>query len=91
MKPYLAILIDSFWEAVTSRVLWALLIGWSLLLVGLAPFGYVSESSYQLSRGDLRNRLGLNQKLAKGLTPQGSAAQRAISAHLDDNFKKQLE
>lgn len=91
MKPYFAILIDSFWEAVTSKVLWALLIGWSVLLGGLAPFGYITESSYQLTRGDVRNRLGLAQKLAKGLTPQGSPTQKAISNRLGEGLKKQLE
>lgn len=91
MKPYLAILIDSFWEAVTSKVLWALLIGWSILLAGLAPFGYVIERSYELPRGDVRNRLGLAQKMAKGLTPQGTATQKAISQRLGPEVKKRLE
>ena len=91
MKPYLAILIDSFWEAVTSKVLWALLIGWSILLAGLAPFGYVVESSYEIPRGDVRNRLGLAQKLAKGLTNQGTPTQKRISERLGADLKKQLE
>lgn len=90
MKPYLAILIDSFWEAVTSKVLWALLIGWSLLLASLAPFGYITESTYQLTRGDIRNRLGLAQKMANGLSSEGTPAQRAISEHLSPSFKKKL-
>ncbi len=90
MKPYLAILIDSFWEAVTSKVLWALLIGWSLLLAGLAPFGYIVERGYELSNGDVRNPLGLAQKMARGLTPDGTPQQQAISAHLSDSMKKRL-
>ena len=91
MKPYLAILIDSYWETVTSKVLWALLIGWSLLLAGLAPFGYITESSYRIARGDVNNRVGLAQKLAKGLTPQGTPTQKAISKHLSPGLKKQLD
>lgn len=91
MKPYLAILIDSFWEAVTSKVLWALLIGWSILLAGLAPFGYVIESSYELPRGDVRNQLGLAQKMAKGLTSQGTATQKAISERLSPEIKSRFE
>lgn len=90
MKPYLAILIDSYWETVTSKVLWALLIGWSLLLAGLAPFGYITESSYRIARGDVYNRVGLAQKLAKGLSPQGSPSQKAISNKLSPGLQKQL-
>ena len=91
MKPYLAILIDSYWETVTSKVLWALLIGWTFLLAGLAPFGYITESSYRMARGDVYNRIGLAQKLARGLTPQGTPTQKAISKHLSPRLKKQLE
>ncbi len=55
MKPYFAILIDSFWEAVANRVLWVLLIGWTLVLAGLAPFGYVTERSFKLVSSDIDN------------------------------------
>lgn len=91
MKPYLAILIDSFWETVTSKVLWALLVGWTVLLASLAPFGYITESSYRIARGDVINRIGLAQKMAKGLTRQGTPAQKAISKHLSAGLKKQLQ
>ncbi len=64
---------------------------WTLLLAGLAPFGYVTEVGYQLSRGDIINSLGLAQKLAKGLTATGSERQKAISARLSDSFKKELK
>lgn len=90
MKPYLAIMIDSFWEAVTNKILWGLLVCWTLLLGGLAPFGYVTEVGYRLSRGDLIYPPGLAQKLAKGLTPQASDKQKAISEKLGEAFKKQL-
>lgn len=90
MKPYLAILIDSFWEAVTNKILWGLILCWSLLLGGLAPFGYVTEVGYQITRGDIKYAPGLAQKLAKGLTPDGTDKQKAISSRLSEAFKKQL-
>ncbi len=91
MKPYYAIMVDSFWEAVTNKILWGLLVCWTLLLGGLAPFGYVTEVGFQLSRPDLINTLGIAQKLAKGLTPQASEKQKAISSRLSEKFRKQLE
>ncbi len=90
MKPYLAIMIDSFWEAVTNKILWGLLVCWSLLLAGLAPFGFVSEVGYRFTRGDLYSGIGLAQKLAKGLTPTASERQKAISSRLSEPLKKQL-
>ena len=40
MRPYLAIIKDSFREARASRVLWVLLLLVTFMLIGLAPFGY---------------------------------------------------
>src|SRR5258708_7444053 len=39
MRPYFAVLKDSFREAFASRVLWVLLILTTLLLLALAPLG----------------------------------------------------
>lgn len=91
MKPYIAILIDSFWEAVGNKVLWALLIGWSLLLLALAPFGYVSERSFQLSSADIANRTQLIEKLARGAKRRGPQSIQAVAKRLDADFLEQLE
>ncbi len=91
MKPYLAILIDSFWEAVGNRVLWALLIGWSLLLLGLAPFGYISQRSYQLSNNDIDDRQQLIELLAKGARGEGKPAAVAVASRLDAPFVERLQ
>ena len=40
MRPYLAIIADSFREALASRVLWILLILITLLLAALVPLSY---------------------------------------------------
>ncbi|MFN3190324.1 MAG: ABC transporter permease [Aureliella sp.] len=90
MKPYIGILIDSFWEAVNNKVLWALLIGWSILLVCLAPFGYVSERSFQLSSNDIGQRTQLIKKLAKGIDGQGSESIQAFATALDDEFASKI-
>lgn len=48
MKPYLAVLYDSFVESVRSRVLWMLLLAWTLLLAALFPLTITSTESYKL-------------------------------------------
>lgn len=90
MKPYIAILIDSFWEAVGNRVLWALLLGWSVVLLGLAPFGYITERSYRLSSSDIDNRGQLISRLAKGTRGEGRAAIVAVAKLLDKSFAQRL-
>ncbi len=90
MKPYIAILIDSFWEAVSNRVLWALLIGWSTVLIALAPFGYISEHSYRLSSSDIDSREQLIGNLAKGTQGNGRAAVVAVAKLLNDEFAERL-
>lgn len=91
MKPYIGILIDSFWEAVGNKVLWALLIGWSLILLALAPFGYVSERSFQLSSTDIDNRTRLIEKLAKAAKGQGPKAAQAVASQLDEEFLAEIK
>ncbi len=91
MKPYLAILIDSFWEAIGNRILWALLLGWSLILMGLAPFGYVSERSFKLSSVDIDNRSQLVSNLAKGANGEGNRSVQAIASRMDADFIAQLK
>lgn len=74
MKPYFAILVDSFWEAISNRVLWALLIGWSLILLAIAPFGYVSEVSYKLQNSDISDQSRALERLsdaARGRETEG--------------------
>lgn len=90
MKPYIAILIDSFWEAVGNKVLWALLLGWSLILLGLAPFGYVSERSFQLSSADIDNRSQLLEKLSTAARGQGPGMAQAVVRTLDPAFQNRL-
>ncbi|MCA9133453.1 MAG: ABC transporter permease, partial [Planctomycetales bacterium] len=90
MKPYLAILIDSFWETVGNKVLWALLLGWSLLLLGLAPFGFISERNFLLSSADITDRGRLVESLAKATQGKGSLAVQAVASHLDEKFRQRL-
>ena len=90
MKPYLGILIDSFWEAVGNKVLWALLLGWSVILGALAPFGYVTEKSFQMSSADISNRSILLEKIAEGVEGKANPSITAVTDKLGDEFKEKI-
>jgi ABC-type transport system involved in multi-copper enzyme maturation permease subunit len=68
MKPYLAIIRDSFHAALSSRVLWIAFVAIWLVLAALAPFGYQEDLTTDF-RGarDLANRSRLRGLLAQGL------------------------
>ncbi len=59
MKPYLAIIADSFREALASRVLWILLVLITLVLVALLPLGYRAEQMTEFRPGDFLDARGL--------------------------------
>lgn len=43
MRPYLAIIIDSFREALASRMLWILFILTTLLLAAISPLSMIEK------------------------------------------------
>ncbi len=55
MRPYLAVLKDSFREAMASRVLWFALAAIALVLLALAPFSLAKTSATQLRTRELRD------------------------------------
>jgi hypothetical protein len=50
MRPYFAVLYDSFLESVKSKVLWILLGAWTLVLAGLFPLSLTSGESYKIAQ-----------------------------------------
>lgn len=55
MRAYVAVLKDSFREALASRVLWIAIIGIILVLAGLAPFGISTDKAIELRRREMVN------------------------------------
>ncbi len=86
MKPYIGILIDSFWEAVSSKVLWALLALSTLILLALAPFGLTTERSFNSTE-----KTRLLEKLARGLEGKGSAGVQAVANKLDAKIQERIK
>jgi ABC-type transport system involved in multi-copper enzyme maturation permease subunit len=71
MRPYLAVIRDSFHEALASRVLWILLAGITIVLVLLVPLGIKSQAGSYLSDEDFLDR----DKLAERVVAEGKAGQ----------------
>src|SRR5688572_9826953 len=94
MRPYLAILRDSFREALASRVLWILLILTSLFLIALMPLGIAEQAGSLLVDGDLRQGAELAKKLARAAdTSQPSAGKHVygqLNSSLRDAIRKQM-
>lgn len=84
MKPYIAVLIDSFNEAVASRVLWILLAAWTLILAGIAPFGYVEEQTFDVVNNDLKDVNLLFKQIEQAREGKGSDAQRRVAERLSN-------
>ena len=66
MRPYLAIIRDSFHAALSSRVLWIAFVAIWVVLASLAPIGYQEDLTAEF-RGarDLENRSRLQALLAQ--------------------------
>ncbi len=63
MRAYIAVLKDSFREAMASRILWIALIGIFLLLLALAPFGLLYDRSIRLRQNELVNADGFAEAI----------------------------
>ena len=94
MKPYLAIIRDSFHAALASRVLWIAFVAIWLVLAALAPFGYQEDLTTDF-RGarDLENRSRLRGLLAQGLTDPELAdtAVGRLAAAMPENIAEELK
>ena len=90
MRAYLAILKDSFREAVASRVLLIALAGIVVVLLLLAPFGLSTDKSTELRRSELRQPDRLLTKLVNGgeeeMTPPAH-----LWTLLNDTQQEQIE
>ena len=89
MRPYLAVIRDSFREALATRVLWIVLILISLFLALVAPFGYHKTISVAIQWEDLRDPTALVKHLVehrdKPDTPAGH-----FWSKLPERFQKEL-
>ncbi len=90
MRPYLAIIKDSFREATASRVLWVLLGVITIILLLIAPLGVRAKLTTGFSGGDIRDPQQFVAKLrAQAVLPIDSPAKR-IWSQWDEERQKTL-
>jgi len=90
MKAYLAVVKDSFREALASRVLWILLVLTTLGLAAVSPIGLSEKPTTQLRRNSILNLPGLISKIRmQGLAGEASPGQQ-IWSRWDDALKTRL-
>lgn len=90
MRPYLAVIRDSFREAFATRVLWIMLILIGVLLGLLAPLGFERALSVSLQFNDFRNPQAFIKELRDS---EGSPDTPAgyVWSRLSDGFKREVE
>ncbi|MCA9124339.1 MAG: ABC transporter permease subunit [Planctomycetaceae bacterium] len=90
MNKYLAIIKDSFREALASRVLWLLLVLITLLLLVIAPLGYHQVVTWQLSDNDVRGWENLMHKVRTEGRKDEPSPSRRIFVSLDEKLQDRL-
>jgi ABC-type transport system involved in multi-copper enzyme maturation permease subunit len=91
MRAYLAVIKDSFREALASRVLWILLVLSTLVLAALAPFGVVERTGIAFASNDITDAKGLIEKIKRqGADPRPSPGKQ-LWALLGDRYKSALD
>jgi hypothetical protein len=85
MRAYLAVIKDSFREALASRVLWILLALITLLLAALAPFSLSSEAATGLERREVLSGFDFLRELAKDAAPGDRSPRARIRGLLSED------
>jgi hypothetical protein len=90
IRPYLAVIYDSFIDAAQSRVLWVLLVAWAVILCAIAPFGIMEGTSSEIRPEAIIGRPELIEELGAAADGQGTLAQQAVWAELAPKFQQRL-
>ena len=90
MRPYFAVIKDSFREALASRVLWVLtgLIG--LFLMAIAPIGYKLNLTGEFAWGDIAESGLLVEDLRKAEAGEAASPGKRIWSLFDESTKSAL-
>jgi hypothetical protein len=90
MRPYLAIIKDSFREALDSRVLWVFTGLIVVVLLALAPIGYKENLTGEFTWGDIVDAPQLVERMRRESTAEQPSPGKRIWSLLDDNTKTSL-
>ncbi len=90
MRPYLAIIKDSFREALASRVLWILLILITFGLAALAPLGFHREQTTDFRPGDFLDARAVAREMMRQYDSGTPSPGYRIVSKLDESARKLL-
>jgi hypothetical protein len=90
MRPYLAILKDSFREAFASRVLWILLVVTTLVLLVIAPVSLDEVPASRFQNGDVLKPKELIAKIREQGNASAPTPGKRIWTMLSDDSKRRL-
>src|SRR5262249_27763526 len=90
MRAYLAVLKDSFREALASRVLWILLGLTTLVLAAAAPIGLSEKPMTLLRQNSILNLPGLVSKIEMQGRADAPSPGKQIWSRWSDDFKARL-
>jgi hypothetical protein len=90
MRAYLAVLKDSFREALASRVLWILLALTTLVLVAAAPIGLSERPATLLRQNSIRNLPALVSKIEMQGRADTPSPGKQVWSRWSDELKTQL-
>src|SRR3954464_3052481 len=88
MRPYLAIIKDSFREALASRVLWVLLALITVTLLGIVPLSYREQATVGLRERDVEGWPLLVEKLRDASQSLVATPAKHVWSLLDEEGKK---
>ena len=93
MRPYLAVIADSFHAALASRILWAAFIAIWIFLGALAPLGYREDFTTDFRWIDLENGTQMKAMLARGLVDpqQQQTALGRLARAMPADLQRQLQ
>ncbi len=91
MRPYLAIIVDSFREALYSRVLWILLGLITLLLIALMPLGVSFPVTTALNGRDIRELSGFGERLLSGSSDDEFPTRKVVWSRLSPELQARLK
>lgn len=90
MRPYFAIILDSFHAAFASRVLWIVLAFILLFLIALAPIGYHEVFTVEFTPADIHSPDRLTGLLAAALTNDRPSAARRVALALPEDLRAEI-
>src|SRR5688572_16291428 len=91
MRPYLAVIKDSFREAIHSRVLWILLVVITLFLLLIAPAGYRVTLTTTFNWSDVQDARQLVLRLTDAAGKVTASRGKRIWELIDQPAREELE